>query len=65
VRLRAYYRRSNKPNKDGELPEKELVVIIHIEYSDPEFSPQAVFVRENGTMGDDYIQRFTVIDGAW
>ncbi len=44
---------------------EESVVIICIISTDPELTPTAVFVREDGTTGSDYLSRFIITDGAW
>ena len=44
----------------GEPSNPETVIIIDIHQFHPEYSPHAVFVRENGTMGNDSIYRFTI-----
>ena len=62
MNLRATHRPADIDNNPiGE----ESVVVILIISTDPELTPTAVFVREDGTTGTDYISRFIITDGAW
>ena len=60
------YRATHRPEDlDGKPKGEESVVIIKISWPDPELTPSAIFVREDGTLGTDYISRFIIHTDAW
>jgi len=62
MKLRAIHRRVRHDNTPIE---EEVVVIILISDNNPELLPSATYVREDGTMSTDSIDRFIITDGAW
>ena len=62
MKLRAIHQRERW---DGKKEEPVDVVIIGIFLPDPDANAVAVFVRPDGSMGEDVIRNFTITEGAW
>lgn len=54
-----------KRDYQGKLIREEKVVIIQITQANPELQPEAIYVLEDGEIGQDIIAHFTITNGAW
>lgn len=60
--FRASHTRKNYDDKTLPI---ESVVIIHFTNPQLEYVAEAIYVKEDGSLGQDSIANFIITDGAW